>query len=684
MPTPSGLVTKQELIDAQLDTAHLGRVVNSKDALGNPITTSTNRTGGTNRTLDALEADYLEAIQGAGGIPIGTWTAGVTTFNAFNEYAIYNGIPYKPRTSATLPYVAQGANPTTGPDDANVQPYQEITEAQVVAVVEETIPDLTNIVYKASGGNSAVENMIAGVPIAISVGDTASTGAGSWKRIASNGGVSDFIPLNGVWISDFGDTLDGVNDSTQQVKDAFEYASNNGLRTVKGEGVALISSQIDITSHFNCGGAFTFLRASAFADEITVRTGATNLKIKGIRVSSQSPTKVGRGFAVHHYNTKLTNIVTEGFDIGLNIRSFSCKALNCRSTVNNTNLSMSQLDGGNEINAVVIDGGEYFGAVDYAMVIGDQRDYNPVETHGVNIKVINTPTLDQGCILIDKVIQVEISAYFEGLTSTKQNAYVQIDNTDNTCQNIDVHHCNVLGAGSQGQYFVKAVRACRGLSVHDNQASSVPKCILKTDSDIYPVRYENNQITNSSVGYPVVGIGVRSGQNDNALSRHTIDVLGISQGVPDYKSIYTYNNATISLNDSDRGRNDTYIGGIGLFKTSNRNNIGVSVVDSSTVLCDVISESGLFNGGECVVVGSTTTYIINVDYDTGIIKLNTFGLTSESTLSHKEPEILTEYWTYSKPTTTNFAFGSVARNTYANTPTPDGWVYKTSGWEDMS
>ena len=75
MPTPSGLVTKQELIDAQLDTAHLGRVVNSKDASGAPITTSTNRTGGTNKTLDGLEADYqaeIDSLEARGDVAIAT------------------------------------------------------------------------------------------------------------------------------------------------------------------------------------------------------------------------------------------------------------------------------------------------------------------------------------------------------------------------------------------------------------------------------------------------------------------------------------------------------------------------------------------------------------------------------------------------------------------------------------
>lgn len=212
MATPGGLVDKQELIDAQLDTAHLGRVVNSKDASGNPIDTSTNRTGGVNKTLDALEAEYLEAIQGAGGIPVGTWAAGVTTFNAYNEYAVYNGIPYKPRTSATLPYVAQGADPTVAPDDANVQPYQEITEAQVVALVEETILDISDIAYKSSGGNSAIENMLTGVPVVANVGDRCSTGGTVWQKIndsvvgstLANRISSAFVALTPICGNDFG------------------------------------------------------------------------------------------------------------------------------------------------------------------------------------------------------------------------------------------------------------------------------------------------------------------------------------------------------------------------------------------------------------------------------------------------------------------------------------------------
>jgi hypothetical protein len=145
------------------------------------------------KTLPALEQEYLEAIQGAGGVSIGTWTSGVTTFNSYNEYAVYNGIPYKPRTTTELPYTAQGSDPTVAPDDANVQPYQEITEAQVVAIVESTIPTeipkYTDIIF------ASVSNLIAGIPTEAPIGASVST-LGYYS--GNDGGESKYIIKAGV------------------------------------------------------------------------------------------------------------------------------------------------------------------------------------------------------------------------------------------------------------------------------------------------------------------------------------------------------------------------------------------------------------------------------------------------------------------------------------------------------
>lgn len=103
--------------------------------------------GNTHKTLFGLQADYQAAIQAAGGVPLGVWSAGVTTFNAYNEYAVYNGIPYKPRATTTLPYVAQDVDPTIAPDATYVQPYADslIAVARANNVPLESVNYLTTV-----------------------------------------------------------------------------------------------------------------------------------------------------------------------------------------------------------------------------------------------------------------------------------------------------------------------------------------------------------------------------------------------------------------------------------------------------------------------------------------------------------------------------------------------------------
>lgn len=127
MPTPSGLPTKQELIDAQLDTAHLGRVVNSKDASGHLIDTSMNRTGGVNKTLNGLEKEYKEAIRNAGADAIngGVWAEGIE-FTAYNQFMVYNGVAYKPKAATTLPYTSKAT-----PDPVKVQPFSDVNSNNI-------------------------------------------------------------------------------------------------------------------------------------------------------------------------------------------------------------------------------------------------------------------------------------------------------------------------------------------------------------------------------------------------------------------------------------------------------------------------------------------------------------------------------------------------------------------------
>lgn len=76
-----------------------------------------------------------------------------------------------------------------------------------------SLSDYTDIAYKASGGNSAVENMIAGASVESSVGDNCKTGGTTWKRISDSfGDIRDFKPLTDAYLDDWGLAGDGFTD----------------------------------------------------------------------------------------------------------------------------------------------------------------------------------------------------------------------------------------------------------------------------------------------------------------------------------------------------------------------------------------------------------------------------------------------------------------------------------------
>lgn len=70
----------------------------------------------------------------------------------------------------------------------------------------------------------SISSMIAGA----SVGDKCSSGSTDWKRISSsNGDLSDFIALNGVWSKDFGVQAVDTYDSTTELQDCIDSVSDN-------------------------------------------------------------------------------------------------------------------------------------------------------------------------------------------------------------------------------------------------------------------------------------------------------------------------------------------------------------------------------------------------------------------------------------------------------------------------
>lgn len=127
------------------------------------------------------------------------------------------------------------------------------SQAFTDSIGEQVIPKYTDIVYKASGGNSAVDNMIAGFGIISNIGDICSTGGSKWERISNlNSNIDDFKLLNKLYIEDFG-ASDG-QDSSQSIKDAFLALKDGQTITSSSSGEYLynaLSSEnfVDITQN---------------------------------------------------------------------------------------------------------------------------------------------------------------------------------------------------------------------------------------------------------------------------------------------------------------------------------------------------------------------------------------------------------------------------------------------------
>lgn len=138
--------------DARDNFKRIDEVVNSQSTKTSPT-----RTGKTLDTLAGLASKYI-----ASPVNGGVWAAGVE-FTAYNQYMAFGGVSYKPSFSTPLPYTTQGSDPTVLPDSNFVEPFSEINSTN--------ISTYTDIAYKASGGNTAFENLVAGIPTSAESGD---------------------------------------------------------------------------------------------------------------------------------------------------------------------------------------------------------------------------------------------------------------------------------------------------------------------------------------------------------------------------------------------------------------------------------------------------------------------------------------------------------------------------------
>ncbi|AUR97522.1 hypothetical protein NVP1240O_22 [Vibrio phage 1.240.O._10N.261.52.F8] len=168
--------------------------------------------------VDQGTQDIQDAIENTiGKSYIGAWAQGVTTFTTMNEYSDFNGITYKPKSGVTLPYTAQTADPTTAPDNANVEPFSDVNSDNLGGLTGYQALSIADMIDGRTVGGQIIQH---------SIGQTWGV-YGQWKvKTIPVSDLNDFSPVGGIHVNDFGAVADfnpnteTGTDSTQAFKDA--------------------------------------------------------------------------------------------------------------------------------------------------------------------------------------------------------------------------------------------------------------------------------------------------------------------------------------------------------------------------------------------------------------------------------------------------------------------------------
>lgn len=113
----------------------------------------------------------------------------------------------------------------TALQNTSVGPVGDDTNWKAVGTIgQQNLSVYTDIVYKASGGNSAIDNMLAFNPVATNVGDTCQCENGTILRRSGNatGGIDDYDILNYANVKDFGALGNNVDDDTAPIQLAID------------------------------------------------------------------------------------------------------------------------------------------------------------------------------------------------------------------------------------------------------------------------------------------------------------------------------------------------------------------------------------------------------------------------------------------------------------------------------
>lgn len=552
---------------------------------------------------------------------------------------------------------------------------------------------------------STVTAMIADVNLV--VGDVVETFANQngaviaqkWEIVAAATGTPDggtYINLSGSGLQAkqiFGPAITpshfgAAHDESDYGAELQSWADYCGSRSVANErfagvgvGTYFTASPVVIKSSFKAFGLMFIEPLGSYAPTTSpvILIDKSAAVIDGLRARNSNAVSGLTGFEIGQPEVKTFSSGAASFDRNVVVRDYSVTIVNGVGVNGGTGLSAYAPDSLNEINALNIIGGEYFGNSDYSMFIGDSRYTSaiiPTEFHGTNVKIIGA-TLDQGKFKADRVFGLDVQAYFEKGASPSNIAIELGGFAEGSLAGVNIHECHVKSY----DYFVKCLTGVNDITVTKNTLSGVSICGLYLTTDQYPYKWENNVVFGSFGSGKPVHTGARSGLTSNFWNKRTIDSENL------YNGEQTGSTTTILPNKREMIGNETNIYDIRRYRyyvTPFTANVTVS---GTTATFTTPSEVANFNGGDAIkLAGGSLSYIRSVNYDAGTCLLNAASTSGVTTLEQQKTLPRRIDWSFEIPTTTSaeVQYGSVRWNTFATVSTPDGWVFKTTGWTAMA
>ena len=179
--------------------------------------TYTDRGGVDRKTVYGMNQQVNNAIATISGNYIGIHTIGLE-FNSYNDYSVYNGVEYRPRSTTTLPYTATSNDPTAEAD--YLKPWSD--ELATVAIANNTTVD--DVAYLEVGDTYAGQRFLLSASQNVAyhfesgvLGELVSVGLvnDNYIEITTSDGVyegySTSIDLTETWI--FGSVSDMLGES---------------------------------------------------------------------------------------------------------------------------------------------------------------------------------------------------------------------------------------------------------------------------------------------------------------------------------------------------------------------------------------------------------------------------------------------------------------------------------------